>query len=202
MTKKLFIISIPMQPIENLKLLHYKSEDTVSCETRFPGIAMIEKFICTDEKIDLVTVRTDDDGKNTKECYKLFKEELSMFGTEKSKQIEIKQEIILPHDENEDKEKETLKKLFDCFEKRCDIYMDITYGSKLTSIEMFSSLCYAEIVKECQIKSVIYGKYSFDDSGVGELFDASKLYHTVRFLESAAHMDRKCFINLIEQMLE
>ena len=79
--------------------------------------------------------------------------------------------------------------------------MDLTFGTKLTSIEMFSSLYYAEIVEKCNIKSVVYGQYTSNGSSEGELYDVTRLYHTVRFLDAAAQMDRKCFENLIQQMM-
>ena len=79
--------------------------------------------------------------------------------------------------------------------------MDLTYGSKLTAIEMFASLFYTEIAADCSIKKVIYGKYSFDGSEYGELFDATELYHKIRFFETAQFMDKECFINLVEEMI-
>ena len=202
MKKKIFIISIPMLPQENLKLLRYDSGDgTYSAQTRFPGIALLEKYATGNVPVKIVTVRTDDENGYTSACYRFFLEELDGLAERTAMALTVDTQITVPHNENEEKERLLLKELFACFEKGGHVYMDLTYGTKLTAIEMFSSLCYAEIVEKCSIKSVVYGKYAFNGAKEGELFDATRLYHTVRLMDAAAQMDRKCFADLIRQLL-
>ena len=162
---------------------------------------MLEKYITESTPLKLVTVRTSDKNGRTKECCDLFRRELDALSEALGRNLCIETEILVPPEENEYKEKNVLKELFACFEKESYVYMDLTYGTKLTSIEMFSSLYFAEIVEKCNIKSVVYGQSTFNGSSEGELYDATRLYHTVRFLDAAAQMDRKCFENLIQQML-
>ena len=79
--------------------------------------------------------------------------------------------------------------------------MNLTYGTKLIAIELFSSLCFAEARYSCSIKTAVYGKYAFDGSDTGELYDVTRLYHMLRFLETSIQMDKASFADLVDQML-
>ena len=203
MKKKIFVISIPMLPLESLKPLRYRfSETELSGQTHFPGIAMLEKYASGKAPVKIVTVKTDADNNRTGDCYRLFLKELSELSEQTGISLTIDKEISLPHNESENKSRYLLRELLDAYEKSGYVYLDLTYGTKLTAIELFSSLCYAEIYQKCSIKSIIYGKYSFDGLEEGELYDITKTYHMLRFLETAAHMDRNSFGDLIKQLLE
>ena len=203
MKDKLFIISIPMQPEGQLKKIRYLySDGTYSRKTSFPGIALLEKHAIGKSPVKIVTVRTDDENFRTKECYEIFQKELEDLSKQIGMNLTVQKEIVISHKENNEKQKQFLRELFEFFERSSYVYMDLTFGTKISSIEMFSSLCYAEIVQKCNIKGVYYGKYSFDNSRYGELFDTTNLYHTVRFLETAAQMERNAFADLVKQILE
>lgn len=201
MKKNTVVISIPMQPADKLIPIEYKIADgnIVSSKTRFPGIAMLENFVNLNKETKIVTVRTNDENNRTEICYNYFKEELADFSKKNGKNFEIFQEIVVPYSEDKAKEKYILKSLFDCFTERSNVFLDLTYGTKLTSVEMFSSLFYAEIAKECSIKKIVYGKFSFDEKEEGELFDATGLYHKVRFLETAQFMEKEAFKQLVSE---
>ena len=203
MRKKIFIISIPMLPMQNLKKLRYRlSDGSFSSETAFPGIAMLEQFSSNDDSVKVVTVRTDDENGRTQQCYDLFKNELSELLSNSKREITVEKEIVVAGEESQSKEKGFLRNIFSCYETHSDVYMDLTFGTKLTSVEMFSSLHYAEIIKNCTVKAVIYGKYSFDDSEIGELYDAASLYHTIRLLDTAIQMKGIYFDDLLNQIID
>lgn len=188
MNKKIFFITIPMLPSENLKMIRYRKEDAgelFSEPSRFPGIPMLEWSILGKEEIKIVTVRTDDDAKRTQANYELFKEELASLGKNIDTELKIDAEILLPHSENKDKQMSLLKEICSHFEPDADIYMDITFGTKVTPIGMFSSLVYAEKIMRCNIKSVVYGKYAHNDSSVGELYDVRPLYEMAMLINTA-----------------
>ena len=202
MKKKIFVLSIPMLPAENLKELQYRySDGRLSVNTRFPGIALLEKYAPGKAPVKIVTVRTDDDNHRTEDCYRLFLEELDRLSGKLGTRFEIETEIVVPHTEDEEKSRHFLRELLDAYENSAYVYMDVTYGTKLTSIELFSSLFFAEICKHCSIKTAAYGKYAFDGSDIGELYDVTRLYHTLRFLETSAQMDKASFADLVDQML-
>ena len=203
MKKKIFIISIPMLPEENLKALQYRySDGALSGMTRFPGIALLEKCAQGKAPVKVVTVRTIDDHRRTEACYRLFHEELGRLSVKLNMVLEIGAEIAVPHTEDEEKSRHLLRELLSAYEKSAYVYMDLTYGTKLTAIELFSSLCFAETVYNCNIKAAAYGKYAFNSSGIGELYDVTRLYHMLRFLETSSQMDRASFADLTTQMLE
>ena len=204
MRKITFVISIPMLPPDTLKLLKYADpvNGDIICESRFPGIAMIKNNIHAKADVNIVTVRTIDDNSRSEECYRLFKEELSALSDDISIKLDINTEISVPHNEDISKEKQLLKSLFNSFPENSDVFMDVTYGTKMTAIEMFSSLCYAEIAKKCSIKSIIYGKYSFNGSDTGQLYDVINLYNLMRLIETSSHMDKNSFKDLVLQIID
>lgn len=202
MKKKICIVTVPMLPPADLRPIRYQTRDgDLSSPTRFPGIALLEKHAAGKSPVKLVTVRTDDDNGRTEACYRFFHEELEQLRQRLRPDLAVDTEIVVPHNETGEKERRLLKDLFSCFDRGSYIYMDLTYGTKLTAVELFASLHYAEIVADCSVRSVVYGKYAFSDTGTGELFDATRLYHTVRFLDTAAQMDRASFADLLGQML-
>ena len=202
MKNKIFIISIPMLPEENLKALQYRYPDgSLSVKTHFPGIALLEKYTPGKSPVKIVTVRTEDDNQRTEACYRLFHEELGSLSGKLDTPLEIGTEIIVPHIENEEKSRSLLRELLNAYDKSAYVYIDLTYGTKLTAIELFSSLFFAETCRGCSIKNAAYGKYAFDSSEFGELYDVTRLYHMLRFLETSAQMDKASFADLVDQML-
>ena len=203
MKKKIFIISIPMLPKEILKALQYRYPDgSLSGKTHFPGIALLEKYAPGKAPVKVVTVRTADDNQRTEACYHLFRQELDSLFVKLDMVPEIGAEIVVPHIEHEKKSRNLLRELLNAYEKSAYVYMDLTYGTKLTAIELFSSLCFAETCHNCSIKTAAYGKYAFDSSEYSELYDVTRLYHMLRFLETSAQMDKHSFADLVDTMLE
>lgn len=176
-----------MLPKGNLKMLQYRYPDgSLSGKTHFPGIALLEKYATGKAPVNVVTVRTADDNQRTDVCYHLFHEELDSLFVKLDMVPEIGAEIVVPHIEGEEKSRGLLWELLNAYEKNAYVYLDPTYGTKLTAIELFSSLCFAETCHNCSIKTAAYGKYTFDRSEYGELYDITKLYHMLRFLETSA----------------
>ena len=187
MSKKIFFVTIPMLDSEKLKLLKYRKEnrgEIFSEPSRFPAIPFLEWSIIGNEEIKLVTVRTDDDRNCTEENYRLFKEELAALSDRLGREITVDAEIVLPHEENREKQILILKKICEQYEENADVFMELTYGTKVTPIGMFSSLTYAEKIKHCNIKSVIYGKYPFMGE-VGDLYDVRCLYEMTGIINAA-----------------
>lgn len=204
MRKKIFIITIPMLPAESLKSVQYMKDDSneiIPIFTKFPGIAMIKENISRNERVKIVTVRTNDDNSYTKGNYELFKNELSDLSAESGLAANIDCEIIIPHDEGLDKQQRFLKHICDCYENKADIYMDITYGTKATSIGMFSSLVYAEKAEECSIKKIVYGKFNYSSEN-GSLYNIKSLYDIAMLINSSAYMPKKNIKLLLDTLID
>ena len=203
MNQKIFFITISMQTQDNLKCLPYRKEDTGELFTRpcsFPGIAMLESCILGDEDIKIVTVRTNDDNNRTNENYNLFKRELQALSADLGRELAINEEIIIPHSENKDKQFQLYKEICSHYEDGADIYMDITYGTKVTSACRFSTLTYAEKISKCDIKGVYYGKIPYGNETFGELYNVSCLYELSMLANTADFMTKERFDSLVKDL--
>lgn len=201
--KKVFYITIPMQKPEFLKPLRYRKEETgelYSRPTKFPGIAMLEWNVFGDEEIEIVTVRTNDKNGYTDENYPEFKKDLANLGEYLGRELVIGKEIILPLSENKDKQTEFMKELCHSFEKNTEIHMDITYGTKVTPIGLFSSLVYAEKIADCRIGSIVYGNYAFDGKDIGNYFDVKHLYDMAQLINACSLMPKDNLKAMIDEL--
>ena len=204
--KKVFYITIPMQNPEFLKELRYRKEDTgeiYSRPTRFPGIAMLEWNIFGNEEIKIVTIRSQDkNGYTDNVNYPKFKEELASLGEYLGRELVIDEEIVLPLSENKDKQTSFMREICHSFDPKTYIYMDLTYGTKVTPIGLFSSLVYAEKVDECNIKSVVYGNYAFDGTDTGNYFDVKHLYDMAQLINACYLMPKENLRSMIDELWE
>ena len=67
------------------------------------------------------------------------------------------------------------------------LYVDFTYGTKMSIINIFSSIVYAEKVADCYIKELVYGSVDFV-SNVGHIFDVRSLYEINTLIQSASNI--------------
>lgn len=191
MKKRIMIVTIPMLPPENLKKINYRKGNDgefffePSC---FPSIPMIEDGLLGAGEVKIVAIKTDDDNNRADVNYKVFCEELEELSKRVGRKLEIDKVIHVPHEETRDKQMQFYKELCLSYEEDCEIYMDITYGTKVTPIAMFSSLVYAEKVKNCEIENITYGKFAHNDSTVGNLYDVKSLYEIASIINTADYM--------------
>lgn len=199
--KKIFFCSIPMLPPEALRKIKYRKEtngELYSDPSRFPSIVMIDGCFLGEEEVKIIAVKTDDDNGRTAANFKLFEQELKELAEKYEALLKIDSVIILPHDEGRDKQIALFKQLAKEFEDGCEIYMDVTYGTKITSIGMFASLVYAEKVKKCDIKQIVYGKYPHDGGEIGDFFDVSSMYDLAMLINSAEHLPQNNIDGLLK----
>lgn len=191
MAKKQFFATISMLLPQQLKELDYKAEfrkDYSFMPTSSPAIAMIEMYLEPGDEYEIITVRTDDDNDRTKLNYDEFKADLVKLGEKKGMDISITKEIIIPHNESREKHIGFFKELCDSYQPLSDVYMDVTFGSKVTSISLFASLVYAENAMRCNIGDIIYGKFAYGNGNGGELFSIRCLYELKELIHSASLM--------------
>jgi len=203
MKKKVFLVTIPMQDPKNLKEIKYRKGNRgqlFSEPTHFPAIPFLEWNVYGSEDVKLVTIRTDDDNDFSILNYQTFKEELKDLSNRLGAEIIIDQDIVIPHEETKEKQLSTLKQICECYEEDTDIYMELTYGTKVTPIALFSSLNYAEKVKHCQIKSIIYGKFPHNGSSIGEIYDVRCLYDMANLMHATEFMAEKEVGTLLDSL--
>ncbi len=185
--KKQFFVTIPILPEKNLMKLSYRkemSDDFYPTRSRFPSIPMIEGAVCPDDEVRIVVIYADDAAGRSKRCLELFEQELADLNEKYGWSLEINEHILLPHQEDRAKQIALFREVSSKYEEGAAVYMDITYGTKITSIGIFSSLVYAEKVKGCTIKGIVYGKYSHDGGETGELYDVRCVYEMNMLIHS------------------
>jgi len=189
--KKIFFCSMPMLDANGLKKISYYKDDckdVISRATRFPSIVMLDWSVIGNEDVKIVMVKTDDDNNRTAANIELFNQELVELSNDLGVDLKIDATVTLPHEENREKQISLFKEIASHFEEGADIYMDVTYGTKMTSIGMFSSLVYAEKVKKCNVKSVVYGKYSHNGGEFGNFYDVRSMYEIAMLINSVDHL--------------
>ena len=195
MTNKDFFVTIPMLPPEKLEELNYvkegKPDGVKSRKVSFPSLAMIEWNAQKDDDIRIIAVMTDDvNGCSVKNLEK-FKRELSELSDDIGIELSVEEIVHVPHTESKEKHNKLFKELCALFKNGHDIYMELTYGTKVTPIGLFSSLTYADKVCGCDIKSIIYGNYAFNDSKIGSIYDIRSMYDFSMFIHSAEFMTKE-----------
>lgn len=180
MKTKQFLISVPMLPEESLKSIEYEFvglPNLFHVKSRFPSIPLIEWNLASDDQdIRIVAIMTDDVSGRSERNLAVLKEELAEMSLRVGIALEINELIRLPHNETKEKQVEMFRKISNSYLDDSEVYVDITYGTKVMPICTFASLVYAEKVKNAEIKSIIYGKYEHTDSGKGEIYDLRSVY--------------------------
>ena len=188
---KQFFATISMQPAKSLEKLDYVLDgapDTKCMPASFPSIPMLESNLSSDDEYELYLIYTKDDEGRYKHCYDTFYKELSELSERMGFGIKVTAEVQVPHEESRSKHIGFFRDVCKLFKPETDVYMDVTYGTKVTSISCFASLTYAEDVLNCDIRSIVYGKYDHSGSGKGELFDIRALYELSGLIHSASAM--------------
>ena len=180
MSKKIIFATISIQRKDQLKKLNYHRENTAQCypiESAFPSIPVIAESVCADDDVSIFPIITDDLAGNSRNNLEVFKAELAELNEKNGWNLQITDLILLPHEENKPKQVQLFREFCEKYEENAEIYMDVTYGTKITSIGIFSTLVYAERVKHCNIRSIIYGKFLHGTENTGEIYDIKPLYN-------------------------
>ena len=187
----------------NLRPVHYRKEnrgEILSEKCHFPSLPMLEWSVIGDEDVEIIAVMTDDDNKNTEGNLCLFEEELKQVSAALGRDLRIDRKIVLPHREDREKQVELFKTVCGAFEEGAQIYMDITYGTKVTAVGLFSALTYAEKVKHCDIRSIYYGKFSFGSADIGDIYDVRSLYELTALIHTADFLGTERLSSLIDEL--
>ena len=180
MSKKIIFATIALQRKDQLKKLAYHRENTQQCypiASAFPSIPVMEESLCDGDDVTIIPIITEDTFGNSRNNLEVFREELAEMNRRHGWQLQLSDPIIIPHEETKPKQVQLFREFCDRYEENAEIYMDVTYGTKITAIGIFSTLVYAERVKNCNIRSIIYGKFLHDAENTGEIYDIRPLYN-------------------------
>lgn len=200
--KKIFFVSISMLPVEKLTPLYYsfEGEKAADYKTCYPSILQMERNIKPGDEVKIVAIGTDDDNDRTAENFKVFEQELAALSEKLGVELAVSETVKVPHSESKQKLIFLLRNLCAAFEEDSEIYMDVTYGTKVTSIELFTSLVFGAKVKNADIRSVIYGKYTHGENVEnGTIYDIRCLYDIANLIYAADHLPEEKIEDLLNQ---
>jgi len=204
MTKKLVVTTISMQSPEKLKCNPYrKGSDGVflSEAVHFPVLAMMEWNILPGEEVELVTVRRENDD-NTECNYRTFLKELRELEERSGLHCHIIKEILVPHTEDKEKQVALFRELCALYPQGADVYIDLSFGTKITTVCLFSTLPYAEKVRGCTVKHVTYGLHDYnaapDAPAVSNLYNVRYLYDMASFIHTVDSANAEDIDRVIE----
>lgn len=203
MNNKDFFVTIPMNSSDNLEKINYVKEGKSGIKSRmvtFPSLAMIEWNAEKGDNIRIFAVMTDDVNGHSAENFERFKEELSELSSDMDIDFVIEDVIHVPATESREKHNNLFKALCDRFGNGRDVYMEVTYGTKVTSIGLFSALTYADKVCNCNIKSIVYGNYAFDGTKTGSVYDIRSLYDFSMLIHSADFLTKENLDNVLKSV--
>lgn len=200
--KKIFFVSISMLPTDKLTPLYYsfEGEKDTDYKTCYPSIVQMERNIKQGDEVKIVAVMTDDDNERTADNFSVFEKELASLSERIGITLAVSERVLVPHSETKQKLIYLLKNLCAAFEEDSEIYMDVTYGTKVTSIELFTSLVFGAKVKNADIRSVIYGKFNHGEKvEQGTIYDIRCLYDIANLIYAADHLPEDKIENLLNQ---
>ncbi len=205
MKKQQFIISVPVQSANNLKLVEYeytgfpeRNKIMSNNRSRFPGVPMLLHNYDPDSDAEILFIRTinpenENDANNN---FEVLQNEIASIPNNPDIDETLREkfrgntllsnakEIKLLYEETLEKQIQLIKDICALFKEDADLYMDITFGSKVTPIQSVVSLVYAENAKHMTIKELVYGLCA--GVSVPKIFNVKDLYRIGQSLNVAA----------------
>lgn len=209
MSKKQFFVTIPMMNpdpdrekgqngVIPLKYSFDGKEERGVTVSRFPSIPLLKNCLKAGDDYDIIALWTDDVKGFSKINLENFKSELAELGKELGIDgLRISKEIVIPQEEGRNKQIQLFKQICGSFSSDSEIYMDLTYGTKMSIINEFSTLVYAEKALDCYIEEIIYGRYTFKgDEGL--IFDVRCLYELNCMVQSCSNIPNVDFTKIFD----
>lgn len=204
---KQFIVTVSMLPEDKLRELSYSFEafpkdDPVS--SRFPAIPLIKKNLNKSDDYEIIAIMTDDENGFSKINLDYFKDELKKLSDQLGYEIALKDENILTVQPYETQQKHIafFNSLCKSYKKNAELYVDVTYGTKVSIISQFATLVYAEKNMNCDIAQIIYGLlFGKKDNDSGIIYDIRCLYELNMLIHSCSsipNMDIEKMLDMFE----
>ena len=172
--KKIYITAVPL---DSNFILKPQEIECVNLDLRtdaqltFPISRLIQATMQPDDEALVITVRqTNESGKENMNSLKQDLETL---------QIPYRlEDITTPENQNKSDLMELFKRLAKAIEPQTCVYADSTFGTKSYPIILLAALNYAEKIKECELKKLIYQEQRRGPLTHGTyLYDVTALYY-------------------------
>lgn len=189
--KKVFITVVAEQRTFNAYHYISNSNDSIRYEgkTEYPIFNVIANNVADQAEVEIIAIKFE--GVLFDKNYQVLKRNIAEF--EASHKIKIKLTTIERGiKETEVEHVELFKVLLEKISDNCDIFADITYGTKPTPIIIFAALNYSDkLKKNVEIKNIVYGKIVWGDKEKNEndaafIYDVKKLFYMNSIVDNIA----------------
>lgn len=189
--KKIVFATIPMQPQEgegwDPEGYVYKCTDNKNIEydkkVRFAINGFLAKTLSKNDDVKVVQILVSNE--HSKKNVKLQKSELEKLNENIGAELSFK-EIVTEFDDSGRTIEKRFQELISELEESCEIFLDMTFGSKTLIPVLFFVLGFAEKFFDADIKNILYDKFPFKqlDNGKSvpdpdscEIFDVTSLFY-------------------------
>lgn len=200
MSLKQFFVTISMLPVEKLKKLTYRDDETGISFNRATSSPSVPLIVWNSEKgdtIEVIPVYVDDGTGASVRNLELFKNELAeaMQGIEYT----VQDAIEIPFVETKQKQIDAFFAISSRIKSGADVFADITYGTKAMPVVMFSVMSYADNICRCHVKKVTYGKFNFyeNEKNGGTIYDVRSLFEINATVLTLKYISREGADNLL-----
>lgn len=183
--------SVVYEAVENKKLQMEK-------ETKFPIITLLNAYAEKGERVELFVIRHK--YENSIKNYELLCEEVKELEQEKGFECSI---TVIEAEYNEQIEKhlKNFEHLIERIDDGDELYVCMTYGTKVIPIVQMMALNYAFRAKNnTHIGCIAYGKIDFNEKKA-EIYDITALFYMDEVVRKVADMQVKEPLKIIRQVL-
>lgn len=199
--KKQFICTIPIrEDITKTVYIYPDYPEKKKVESFFPAISMLANNIESGDEVSLTLIISDKESSYNN--LELFMSELEEIEKNTGVPLKVNEEdkIIISLEESKDKHLEFFGKISKSYKPEHKLYIDTTYGSKVTPISTFASLIFAESAESCSIEEIIYGSF-YKGQSEGKIYDLRCLFEISELLHSYAMVPGANANSIVESLI-
>lgn len=200
--KKQFICTIPIRgDIEKVDYIYPDQPEKKVINSYFPSISMLANNIEPGDDVSLTLIISDKETSYVN--LEIFMSELNELSEKTGVSLKVGDDdkIILSLEESKDKHLDFFAKISKCYKPEHKLYVDTTYGSKVTPISTFASLIFAESSEGCSVEEIIYGSYYKGQSN-GKIYDIRCLFEISELLHSYSMIPGADVNTIIEALIK
>lgn len=184
---KKFITFIPRQPEGALQEVNYIAEDnpalTYDRLTRFPIVPAIHGYAKPGEAINIIAVL--ERYHNSVKNMDYFTAEMERLRAEFGLDIQLTV-LEVPYSDGVEAQLETFQKLTEQIDDGDDLFICITYASKVVPIIQTMVVRYASLAKkDVLLRCAVYGQFDHDER-VSKIYDVTPLFRMDDILQALA----------------
>lgn len=188
--KKIFIGSTKLaKGMEEIKY-HSATKKIKETEPFYYGFStVIANTVEKDDNVKLIILELQRKSGAIKDNTVCYQKDLEKIKSNCAATIEEPKIISLPFNESKSTFESAFSELIEELEDEAEIYVDITFGAKTTSLLLLSFLLFAEKFFNCSVKMIDYVQRDFDENekpiiGSECIYDVTSLFYLNSLLNS------------------